>query len=302
MYRHVRQSCKIANSEEGMEKLVEHTMERQISELRAQLEAQAAAQLEQATLQTEQAALQAERAAIQNAQLAELTNLLRNQQGMQVALPSAAAAPSVSTSNALASGGVVNSGHVDTLNSVGTLNNNSNNVNNSVNNHITLNITPWDSDKRIAVTAGQIIAAFSTNPRLQEYMSFSNDDHTDPSKAPPYVTELLMDLVKLAHSDPAARNVYLNPKRADQALVHMKSGKWEIVPLEEATRRILDGVAKSMHGITMSAAESKQLPAEAQNTLAMAGLLYDEEPEEYAKRVKAPMSAHLANNERALLK
>ena len=104
-----------------------------------------------------------------------------------------------------------------------------------------------------------------------------------------------MDLVKRGHSDPAARNVYLNPRRADQALVHMKSGKWEVLPLTEATRLIFDGVAQTIHRVTLSYEERKQLPLEAQNTLSLAGLLYEDEPEKYVKRAKDPMSAHLTN-------
>jgi hypothetical protein len=45
----------------------------------------------------------------------------------------------------------------------------------------------------------------------------------------------------------------------------------------------------------MTAAERRQLPLEAQNALSMAGLLYDDEPEEYVRRAKAPMAAHLVN-------
>src|SRR5271157_4656332 len=42
--RHVKQNCKIANSEEGMDRLMEHTLQRQIAELKAQNAAQSAAQ------------------------------------------------------------------------------------------------------------------------------------------------------------------------------------------------------------------------------------------------------------------
>jgi hypothetical protein len=161
-------------------------------------------------------------------------------------------------------------------------------------------IVPWDSDSRIGISVDQIAAAFAQNPRLQEFTTMNDQQLFDPEVAPPYVTELLMDLVKLAHEDPSARNVYLNPKRADQALVHMANGRWEIVPLDEASMKILDGVAKNMHRVVITPAETKQLPPETQNSLAIAGLLYKEEPAEYAKRAKAPMTAHLANNERSL--
>jgi len=38
-----------------------------------------------------------------------------------------------------------------------------------------------------------------------------------------------------------------------------------------------------------------QLPHEAQSAMSLAELMYQDEPEEYVKRAKAPMGAHLAN-------
>jgi hypothetical protein len=51
----------------------------------------------------------------------------------------------------------------------------------------------------------------------------------------------------------------------------------------------------------MTSAERRQLPLEAQNALSMAGLLYDDEPEEYARRASRPMMAHLENCQPARL-
>ena len=164
---------------------------------------------------------------------------------------------------------------------------------NTVNNHITINA--WDGDRRIGVDLGHILAAFADNAKLREYARLGDHELTDPFIAPPYVTELLMDLTKRAHADPAARNVYLNPRRADQVLVHKKCGAWEVLPLAEATRLIFDGVAQGILAVSRNYEERQKLPLEAQNALSMAGLLYDDEPEEYAKRAKAPMSAHLEN-------
>jgi hypothetical protein len=47
--------------------------------------------------------------------------------------------------------------------------------------------------------------------------------------------------------------------------------------------------------VTLAYEKRKQLPLEAQNALAMAGLLYDDEPEEYVRRAKATLAAHLTN-------
>ena len=169
------------------------------------------------------------------------------------------------------------------------------------NNSTVVHIHPWDGDRRIGVELAHILAAFTDNAKLREYARMGDHELTDPAIAPPYVTELLMDLTRRAHADPAARNVYLNPRRADQALVHKKTGSWEVLPLVEATRLIFDGVAATIHHTTMTSAERRQLPLEAQNALSMGGLLYDDEPEEYARRASRPMMAHLENCQPARL-
>jgi hypothetical protein len=245
--RHLK-TCKIANSEEGMERLMEHTLRRQL-----------------ATQNQEMQAIKA--------QVAELTALLREQlvvaPGLQGATP------------AIRNVAMVNTGQVTTVN------------NQQINQVIQIN--PWDGERRITVDVADVVAAFAGNARLRQYAQMGDHELTDPEIAPPYVTELLMDLTKRAHADPAARNVYLNPRRADQALVHLRSGRWEVVSLAEATRLLFDGVAKGILSISRVYEERRQLPSEAQNALALAGLLYDEEPDEYVKRAKAPMTAHLEN-------
>jgi len=241
--RHLK-VCKIANSEEGMEKLLDYTLQRQVAEQNTKL--------------TEQ-----------NAKIDKLTTIVEKMTG-QLAL-----ATSQQIAQPIQHAGQVNNG--------------------AVTNNTVVNIHPWDGNRRIGVELAHILAAFTDNAKLREYARMGDHELTDPAIAPPYVTELLMDLTKRAHADPAARNVYLNPRRADQALVHKKSGTWEVLPLAEATRLIFDGVAATIHHTTMTLAERRQLPLEAQNALSMAGLLYDDEPDEYVRRAKAPMAAHLVN-------
>jgi hypothetical protein len=249
--RHLK-TCRIATSEEGMEHLMEHTLQKQLTAQQKQLEAQ-------------------------SVQIAELTALLKEQLGLgEFGRPAEMKIGTAAQVN------------------MGSVTNNTGNVTN-VQVNIMRPAVPWDGGKRIDVSVAHIAAAFAENARLKEYTHLEEHQLTDPGIAPPYVTELLMDLTKRAHADPATRNVYLNPRRADQALVHMTSGKWEVLPLTDATRLIFDGVAKAMVRVTMSNEERRRLPLEAQNALAMAGLLYDDEPDEYAKRAKAPMTAHLTN-------
>jgi hypothetical protein len=241
MYRHIRQNCKIANSEEGMEKLLDYTLQRQNTELLARVD--------------------------------KLTDIVEKMSG-QLALAAPAAATQ-QIAQPIQHAGQVNNG--------------------AVTNNTVVNINAWDGERRIGVDIAHILAAFADNAKLREYSRLGDHELTDPEIAPPYVTELLMDLTKRAHADPAARNIYLNPRRTDQALVHKKSGSWEVLPLAEATRLLFDGVAETVHRAVMTDIERRQLPLEAQNALSMAGMLYEDEPDEYAKRAKAPMMAHLAN-------
>ena len=242
MYRHIRQNCKIANSDEGMEKLLDHTLAKQLAVMKQEHHAEAA---------------------MQGAKIDELTALIKQMAGQLALLPAAQVIN--------APGATINNGPVNNI-----------------------HIHPWDGDQRIGVDLAHIIAAFTDNTKLREYTRMGDHELVDPEIAPPYVTELLMDLTKRAHADPASRNVYLNPRRADQVLVHKRSGSWEVLPLLEATRLLFDGVAQGIQRVSRNCKEATHLPLEAQNALSMAGLLYDDEPDEYARRAKTPMAAHLS--------
>ena len=232
-----------------MEKLFEHTLQRQVAEQQKQI-------------------------ALQSEQIAKLTLLMEK----QLTLDSAPRPAGVAAEPAL----VINTGPT------------TNNIQNIAQQNI-IKIVPWDGDRRISVGAEQIAAAFVENGRLKEYAGWSDHEMTDPELAPPYVTELLMDLTKRAHMDPTARNVYLNPRRADQVLVNTTSGRWEIVPLAEASRLLFDGIAANIYQLTITAAELRKMPMEAQNAVSMARMMYREEPEEYVARARGPMAAHLSN-------
>jgi hypothetical protein len=274
MYRHVRQSCKIANSEAGMELLTERTLQ------------------EQMTAQSEQLR------AVQ-AQMAEMASLMRGQLVRAEPVdPGPMAAGTVgpavrcdaAVGSAVAASAIANSTVKATTN-----NNTTNNTTNNVTNNNIIQIVPWDGERRIHVDIDHVLAALAENSRLREYLGFGDHDLANHDIASPYVGELLLDLVKRGHADPAARNVYLNPRRADQVLVHMRGGRWEVLPLATATRLLCDGVAETVHKIALSYAEARRLPLEAQNALAIAGMLYEERPDAYVDQVKKPMAAHLTN-------
>jgi len=255
MTRHVRQYCKIANSEDGMGKLFDHATQRQL-------------------------AIQNEKLSEMKAQMAELAALLKSQRAI-------AAHPPQPRSEAPIQ---INPGPVTVNNGPVT---NVQTVTQTIMQNITLR--PWSGEDRIVIPAALVKEAFTKNARLAEYCRFSDEEKVDAERAVPYVVEALTDLVKRAHAtDPATRNVYLNPKRADQVLV-FDEATWKVLPLVEAIRSLFDSVAGGLHKIMLTDKERAQLPFEVQATASWIPILYDDQPDEYVKRAKAPLAAHLTN-------
>lgn len=62
---------------------------------------------------------------------------------------------------------------------------------------------------------------------------------------PEAVGALLTAIVRLIHNNPCERNMYLNPKRADQVLVYIPE-RWEVRPLLEAVGMLFDCVAEEI--------------------------------------------------------
>ena len=166
-------------------------------------------------------------------------------------------------------------------------------------------IVSFDREDRIHIPVELVRAAFTENPRLIEYCRMDDTERTDADKAAPYVLEALVDLIRRAHQDPIYRNVYLNPRRADQVMVCIGSkadsnlcgndSRWEIRPLVEAIRLLFDGVADNLHKIIVTDQERTQLPFDVQGAASWVPNLYEEEPERFVNSGKAPMAAHLSN-------
>jgi hypothetical protein len=171
---------------------------------------------------------------------------------------------------------------------------NNNTTNNTVNNNV-VHIHPWDGPRCINIDFKMIKDIFAENEKLREFTRMGELGMADPRTAHPYVIELLMELIKRAHAEPAGRNIYLNPNRADQVLVLKKDNHWEVLPLLEATKALLDDAVSWTKLAIMSQEVLKALPIEAQSALALTGMHYEYEPEEYIKLAKASMAAHLTN-------
>jgi hypothetical protein len=174
--------------------------------------------------------------------------------------------------------------------------------NNTVHNNITIqaaastiNITPWDSPDYITVSLADIMAAFAENPKLRQYLHMNDFELSDFEKAPPYVIELYIELLLRAHLLEVARNIYLNPNRSDQVMVRMKSGSWDVAPLNDAIEHLFNGISRRLHVITITTEERTKLPYDIQNAISICDMMYKDDPDVYIKLAKEIIVAHLTN-------
>lgn len=166
-------------------------------------------------------------------------------------------------------------------------------MNNNINN--TIVIIPWGSEQAMKLNVQDIVAAFNENHLLREYAEFSDSDKSDVKIAPPYVAEMYADLIRKMHKAPSSRNIFLNPRRADQAMVLQSSGEWTAICLRDASSQLLKEVNDSVGKVVLGPPE-KDLPLNTMNAASIARMMYNNaDPGEYIKRVKAPLMAHLAN-------
>jgi hypothetical protein len=162
------------------------------------------------------------------------------------------------------------------------------------NNIVIQGLVPWDGPQRILISVADVLDAFASNPRLVEYSQMGDHRMTDPKNVP-YAAELFTELAFRAHKSQESRNIYLDPNRADQAMVYLEVGDWAVTPLVDAIRLIFDAVATMLHKIIMSDVERMKFPPEQQNALSCAEMMYRDDPLAYVKAAKKPIMSHLTN-------
>jgi hypothetical protein len=150
---------------------------------------------------------------------------------------------------------------------------------------------------RLFIPVSLVRAAFTENFRLVEYCSMKDSERQNMAIAAPYVLEALVDLVRRVHKNPAYRNIYLSPSRADQAIVCLDSTlvEWEARPLTSAIHLLFDEVANNLQRIIISSLEREQLSFEIHSAAAWVPSLYGRDPERFVQEGRAAMAAHLAN-------
>lgn len=106
------------------------------------------------------------------------------------------------------------------------------------------------------------------------------------------VSRLLVEILKRVHSDPRERNVYLNPARADQALVFVPSS-WSAQPLEEAAQTMFARIRVLLEGVPRESEKGVK------SAVAGARKGCKENLPQLAKASRGQLTAHLENVRRA---
>ncbi|NDB77973.1 MAG: hypothetical protein EB141_20390, partial [Verrucomicrobia bacterium] len=151
-------------------------------------------------------------------------------------------------------------------------------VTNNMNN-ISVEIRPWGA--ALALTDSDVEAALASVPGLAGTPTLAQ------------VVGTLMELVKRAHAPAEARNVYISPKRADQALA-LTAGGWAALPLAEATTVLFDAASARMEAPAgRKAATPRQ--ERVRGLRAEVPVQYRIERENAVQLGLRPMEAHLIN-------
>ena len=158
---------------------------------------------------------------------------------------------------------------------VNTINSSVTTVNSVVVNNVT--IAPWGSP--LQLTDADVEAALSTIPGITDSPDISE------------VVATLMELVKRSHIPLGARNIHINPKRADQALA-LTAGGWAALPLSEATAALFD---KASSRIATPALSRRVVNDPLQVLRATVPANYNTEKAMAVQFGLRPMEAHLAN-------
>lgn len=166
-----------------------------------------------------------------------------------------------------------------------------NNITN--NNNATINvILPFRGETLLPVTVQTILTAFRDNPQLMECIQLSSDDMANPHIGGKFVDRILMECIREVHKDPTARNVYLSIRREDQAVV--LRDHWEVIDVPTVIHTLC---SKTSAGISRSLYDEKSLVemGEIANNLAIANIMYKDDPSHYHKEIKKSLVAHLTN-------
>lgn len=154
-------------------------------------------------------------------------------------------------------------------------------------------IPPFAGDGILQLTAEELLAICTTSNGFQEFSALGEHDRVDENKGGRYVSTVLIDVVRGSHGDPAARNVRMNPARADQTLVYAGGGGWLVQSFGETTSQLCTAASALMNRLCRK--HFMDTLHDVAGGISSLNLLYTQNPARYHRDMRAPLTAHLTN-------
>ena len=280
MYRHIRDSCRVANGNEELERLKDYV------EFRGQKPVNRRPNTPNAVPKKPEV------------------------KAPEPVLPTVATSATTATTSHVTNNTTINNTPTTIINNTTINNAPTTIINNTINNTIinaptivNINIHSFDGENCIRILPEALRAAFEENPMLAQYCDMDSRGRINMSTASPYVSEALIEVIRQVHRDPTARNVTLNPSRPDQALVWVPSSpdnsdeptRWEPRPIVVMTRKIYDRTARGIRDILSPerVSERVDIPTRIQDAAGSIPTLYEQDKGTFLQKGQAPLVAHL---------
>jgi predicted nucleic acid-binding Zn-ribbon protein len=170
------------------------------------------------------------------------------------------------------------------------------NANTGINNGTINTVVLSFSEAPTRLTTEKMLAALRTCPGFSQYALMGDTERFDKDNRA-VVHDSIMDLTRLNHEDPLARNVYLSPNRADQVMILAGSDvgtkKWEVLQLDDALKQIIGSMSRQLRDVGHD--HSIKIDIDDRGALCGLGFITQVEEIRLAHELRKPMSAHLEN-------
>lgn len=169
--------------------------------------------------------------------------------------------------------------------------------NGAVNNiEVNINVTPFGTEMQI--TLEQIRRFCEKSRSFQAYQQLDDNQRLDIQEGGKYIPGIVMDALIEVHTNPAYRNVRIHPNRSDQTQVYAGGGpvedqnNWITQELLDTSLRLADDIVTAVRKTAMDGYKSIEDIA---NSVLIAVLTFEGNPDQFIAKLKHPMQVHLTN-------
>ncbi len=154
-------------------------------------------------------------------------------------------------------------------------------------------INAFAAEKEIIISPDMVTAVFNANARLRG-LSGGTSVGRSTKTTRLYVGMLFEQLIVLAHTNPAQRNIYIN--KALKSQVYIWDGeRWTLLERISAINRIMNCIARTLDSIIRDNPYTKKLDIELADSLGWIYLHYIENYADFDPVIVKSLGAHLMN-------